>query len=70
MVSNGILNISGSDTKITGNGNSIKGDGYSESSGAGIMIRKSISNHIIDMTVRDAEITGACAIYGYVSCGR
>ncbi len=66
VVSNGILNISGSDTKITGNGNSIKGDGYSESSGAGIMIRKSISNHIIDMTVRDAEITGACAIYGYV----
>lgn len=64
VISNGTLNVSGNKTKITG---AIQDNvNVSDFSGAGIMIcGKDYNQKIkVSVTVEDAEITGACAVYG------
>lgn len=63
VISNGTLNVSGSKTKITG---TIQDNvNVSDFSGAGIMVCGKDRNQIkVNVTVEDAEITGACAVYG------
>lgn len=61
-IGNGTLEIKGQTTRITGTGEeSDLEDGY----GAGVMLKHgSVGNVDINITVKEAAISGACAVYG------
>ncbi|RKJ45433.1 hypothetical protein D7X98_07725 [bacterium 1XD8-76] len=58
-VVNGTLNISGDSTGITGTDGEING-----TLGAGIVMNKTGKSNSIYAVIEDAEVTGACAVYG------